>query len=60
MDRTENAVPLLLYQIAAVVTRLFAKPLLSNGHFIFAYLAVVAQQWFYLPQYVRYKIMYMF
>jgi hypothetical protein len=30
--------------------RLFAKPLLSDGCCIFAYLAVVAQQWVYMPQ----------
>jgi hypothetical protein len=51
MDRTEHSVPLLLYPTVAVETRLFAKPLLSDGCCIFAYLAVVAQQWVYMPQY---------
>jgi hypothetical protein len=32
-------------------TCLFAKPLLSNGSCRFAYLAVVAQQRVYVPQY---------
>jgi hypothetical protein len=43
-DRTENTVPLLLFAIVAVQTCLFPKPLLSDGSYIFAYLAVVAQQ----------------
>jgi hypothetical protein len=51
-DRTENTSPLLLYPIVAVETRLFAKPLLNNGCCIFAYLAVVAQQRVYMPQYL--------
>jgi hypothetical protein len=49
MNRTENAIPLLLYLIV-VETRLFAKPLLSNGCCIFAYLSFVAQQRVYMPQ----------
>jgi hypothetical protein len=39
MDRTGNTVPLLLHPIVAVETRLFA------------YLAIVAQQRVYMPQY---------
>jgi hypothetical protein len=35
-----------------VGTCLFAKPLLSNGSFIFAYHAVIAQQWVYMLQYI--------
>jgi streptomycin 6-kinase len=53
MDRTENTVPLLLYPIVAMETRLFAKPLPSKGYCIFVYLAVVAQQRVYMPQYVK-------
>jgi hypothetical protein len=41
----------LLFPIVAVQTCLFAKPLLSNGCYIFAYIAVVAQQGVYMPQY---------
>jgi hypothetical protein len=48
MERTENIVPLF------AVTNC-SKPLLSNGCSIFAYLAVVAQQRLYIPQY-RYTI----
>jgi hypothetical protein len=33
-------------------TCLFEQPLLSNGYCIFAYLAVVAQQQVYMPQYL--------
>jgi hypothetical protein len=36
-------------------TCLFAKPLLSSGCCIFAYLAVVAQQRVYRPQYYNYR-----
>jgi hypothetical protein len=50
-ESTENILPQLLYPIVAVETRLFAKPVLSNGCCIFAYLVVVAQQWVYMPQY---------
>jgi hypothetical protein len=39
----------MLYPIVAVETRLFAKPLLSNCCFVFAYLVVVAQQRVYMP-----------
>jgi hypothetical protein len=52
MGRTENTFPLLLYPIVAVESRLFAKLLLSNRCCIFAYLAVVAQQRVYMPQYI--------
>jgi hypothetical protein len=55
MDRTENTVPLLLFPIVAVQTCLFAKPLLSNGCCIFAYLVVVAQQWVYTPHYYPFE-----
>jgi hypothetical protein len=43
-----------LYSTAAVETRLFAKPLLSNDFCIFAYLAVFAQQRVYISQYFEY------
>jgi hypothetical protein len=49
MDRTENTIPLLLYPNVAMETRLFAKPLLSNVCFIFAYLTVIAQQRVSMP-----------
>jgi hypothetical protein len=49
MDHIENAIPRLLYPIDAMETRLFAKPLLSNGSYIFAHPTVAAQQWVYLP-----------
>jgi hypothetical protein len=52
MNCTEKAIPLLLFTMVAMQTCLFSKPLLSNGHRIFAYLAVVAQQWVYMAQYV--------
>jgi hypothetical protein len=42
----------LLFPIVAAQTCLFAKPLLSNGCCIFAYLAVIARQWFCMPQYL--------
>jgi hypothetical protein len=51
VDRAENTILPLLYAIVIVETCLFAKPLLSNGCFIFAYIAVVAQQRVYMPQY---------
>jgi hypothetical protein len=38
--------------IVATETCLFVKLLLRNDCFMFAYLAVVAQQWVYMPQYV--------
>jgi hypothetical protein len=48
--RTAPKIPFcLLYPIFAVKTRLFAKPLLSNGCYIFAYLAVVVQLRVYMP-----------
>jgi hypothetical protein len=40
-----------MFPIVAVQTCLFAKPLLSNGYRVFVYLAVVAQQRVYMPQY---------
>jgi hypothetical protein len=46
--------PLLLFAIAALETRFFPQLLLSNGCCIFAYLVVVAQQRFYMPQYFSY------
>jgi hypothetical protein len=52
MERIENTFHLLLYPIVVVETRLFAKPLFSNGSYIFSYLAVVARQWVYMQQYV--------
>jgi hypothetical protein len=51
MGRTENTVPLLLYLIFPW-KHLFAKSLLSNDCCIFAYLAVIAQQRVYKPQYI--------
>jgi hypothetical protein len=39
--------------IVSIETCLFAKPLLSNGSCIFAYLAVVAQQRVYMLQYIN-------
>jgi hypothetical protein len=50
-DHTEITIPLLLYPNVAVETCLFEKPLLGNGCCIFAYLAVVAQQQVYMPEY---------
>jgi hypothetical protein len=44
-------VPISFYPILSVETWLFAEPLLSNDCCIFAYLAIVAQQWVYMPQY---------
>jgi hypothetical protein len=49
-DRTIHR-PSLLFSFA-LGTCLFAKPLLSNGFCIFAYVAVVTQQRVYTPQYV--------
>jgi hypothetical protein len=48
--RIENKtpLPLLLYSLVAVEACLFAKPLLSNGCYIAAYFAVVAQQRVYM------------
>jgi hypothetical protein len=43
----------MLFQTVAVKICLSAKPLLSNGCCIFAYLLVVAQQWVYMPQCVK-------
>jgi hypothetical protein len=52
-DRTEKTVPLLLHRISVAKTRSFGKPLRSNGCCIFAYIAVVAQQRVYMPQYIK-------
>jgi hypothetical protein len=51
MAHIENTVPVLLFPISAVKTYLSAKPFLSNSRYIFAYLAVVVQQRFSMPQY---------
>jgi hypothetical protein len=52
--RTAQKTPLLLlFLYFAVQTCLSAKLLLSNDCCIFAYLAVVAQERVYMPQYVR-------
>jgi hypothetical protein len=55
---TEDTSPLLLYPVVAVEARLFAKQLLNNGCCIFVYLAVVAQQGVYMPQYLKLHFLY--
>jgi hypothetical protein len=49
--------PLLLYPIVAMETCLLAEPLLSNGCCTTPYVAVVAQQRVYMPQYITYTQM---
>jgi hypothetical protein len=51
MNRLEN-ISHCCNSIVSVGTCLFAKPLLSNGSCIFAYLAVVAQQRICVLQYI--------
>jgi hypothetical protein len=48
MDRTENTVHHCCSSTAAVGTCLFVKPLLSNDSCVYAYLAIVDQQWVYI------------
>jgi hypothetical protein len=52
MDRIENTAHC-YSSIVAVETCLCSKALPSNGSCIFVNLAVVTQQWVYMPQYLH-------
>jgi hypothetical protein len=50
MDRIKNTVPNFCRSPVDMGISLFAKPLLSDGSCIFAYLAFIAQHWVYMMQ----------
>jgi hypothetical protein len=52
-DCVENATPHCCSQVVSMGTCLSVKELLSNGSCIFAYLAIIAQQWVYVLQYTN-------